>query len=209
MVVGLDGDLALRAIGSQVGFIKGFGEWFLYRQMPGLRKSVLAGGARLGLARGFTRTAERVNEDGEVVIGPDGQPIVDEVSDLPASERFFAGGDTTVRGFARDALGDEGTIDRNGFPTGGNAVVIFNVELRTPVWRDLGTVVFIDSGNVFRRASDLDLTALRVSSGFGVRYKSPIGPVRVDFGFKLDRRERLGTELEPRYVVHFSIGQAF
>ena len=63
--------------------------------------------------------------------------------------------------------------------------------------------------NVFRRASDFDLTAIRVTSGFGVRYKSPIGPIRVDIGFKLDRRERLGTELEPRYVVHFSIGHTF
>lgn len=209
IAIGGAGDLALRAIGSQVGFVKGFGEFFIYRQTPKLRKSVVAAGARIGLARGFTRTAVRVNEDGDPVLGPDGQPIEDEVSDLPASERFFAGGDTTVRGFARDALGDEGTIDRNGFPTGGNAEVIFNVELRTPVWRDLGTVVFMDAGNVYRRASDFDLTAIRVTSGFGLRYKSPIGPIRVDVGFKLDRRERLGTELEPRYVVHFSIGQAF
>jgi outer membrane protein insertion porin family len=62
---------------------------------------------------------------------------------------------------------------------------------------------------VFRRVSDVDVGAIRASTGFGLRYKSPIGPIRVDIGFKLDRRERLGTELEPRYVVHFSIGQAF
>jgi outer membrane protein insertion porin family len=209
MVIGVDGDLAARAIGSQVGFIKGFGEVFTYRLAPKLRRSVFAAGARLGLARGFTRTAVRVNEDGDEVIGPDGQPIIDEVSDLPASERFFAGGDTTVRGFARDALGDVGTLDPNGFPTGGNALLILNAELRTPVWRELGSVVFVDAGNVFRRASELDLGALRVSAGFGVRYKSPIGPVRVDIGFKLDRREQFEGQLEPRYVVHFSIGQAF
>ena len=121
MAFGVAGDLAARAIGSQVGFVKGFSEFFVYRQAPKLHKSVVAAGARVGLSRGFTRTADRVNEDGDPVLGPDGQPIEDEVSDLPASERFFAGGDTTVRGFARDALGDEGTIDRNGFPTGGNA----------------------------------------------------------------------------------------
>jgi outer membrane protein insertion porin family len=209
MVLGVDGDLAARSIGSQVGFVKGFGEMFLYRQTPAIRRSVIAGGARLGLARGFTRTAIRVNEAGETVIGPDGQAIVDVVSDLPASERFFAGGDTTVRGFARDALGDVGTLDPNGFPTGGNALVILNVELRTPIWRELGSVVFVDAGNVFRRASELDFGALRVSSGFGVRYKSPIGPVRVDFGFKLRRHELIEGQLESRFAVHFSIGQAF
>jgi outer membrane protein insertion porin family len=209
MVIGVDGDLAARAIGSQVGFVKGFGEVFAYRLAPTLRRSVVAAGARLGLARGFTRTAVRVNENGEEVIGPDGQPIIDVVSDLPASERFFAGGDTTVRGFARDALGDAGTLDPNGFPTGGHALVILNAELRTPVWREVGSVVFVDAGNVFRRASELDLGELRVSAGFGVRYKSPIGPVRVDVGFKLDRREPVEGQREPRYAVHFSIGQAF
>ena len=80
-----------------------------------------------------------VDEDGEPVLGPDGQPIIEVVTDLPASERFFAGGDTSVRGYALDRLGIPfQTIDANGFPTGGNAVFVLNAELRVPVDRRPG-----------------------------------------------------------------------
>lgn len=209
MVVGGDADVAARAIGSEVGFVKGYAELFAYRPLSKGSRVVMAGGARLGLAKGFVRTAPRLNEQGEPVLGPGGEPVFDQVSDLPASERFFAGGDTTVRGFARDGLGDVGTLDPNGFPTGGNALVIVNAELRAPLWRDLGGVVFLDAGNVFRRVGDLDLGALRASAGFGLRYKSPIGPVRVDLGFKLDEAVTVPGRREPGYAVHFSIGQAF
>ena len=91
-----------------------------------------------------------------------------------------------------------------GFPRGGNGVLIMNVELRVPVVGDFGAAVFSDSGNVWERVTDFDITQLRGSVGFGVRYRSPIGPIRVDLGFKLDRR--IG---ESRQVLHFSIGQAF
>jgi outer membrane protein insertion porin family len=208
-LAGLEMDLAARAIGSQVGFVKGFGELFAYRRLPRIERLVAAGGIRVGLARGLTRDAVRLNEDGEPVVDPDGIVIFDQVQDLPASERFFAGGDTTVRGFARDSLGDVATLDPNGFPTGGNALLILNGELRVRIWRELGGVVFTDVGNVFRRVSDFDLGALRASAGVGVRYKSPIGPVRFDVGFKLNRRELSPGNIEPGYALHFSIGQAF
>ncbi|MEO6011765.1 MAG: BamA/TamA family outer membrane protein [Vicinamibacteraceae bacterium] len=209
LVIGLDGDLAARALASQVGFVKGYGEVFAYRTVSSRRRIILAGGVRVGLAKGFERDAARVSDAGSVVVGPDGQAIIDVVTDLPASERFFTGGDTSVRGFARDSLGDVGTLDPNGFPTGGHAVTVINAELRTPLWRELGGVVFVDAGNVFRRAADLDLGALRASAGFGFRYKSPVGPVRVDFGFRLGSRRGVPDESEPSYAIHFSIGQAF
>ena len=98
-----------------------------------------------------------MDEDGNPVLGPDGQPIVEIVNDLPASERFFAGGDTSVRGYALDRLGTPETIDRNGFPIGGNAVIVLNAELRVPVWRDIGVVGFVDAGNVFNRVERLRL----------------------------------------------------
>ena len=66
-----------------------------------------------------------------------------------------------------------------------------------PVWGDLGAAVFVDGGNVFERTTQLDLGELRGSVGFGVRYRSPIGPVRLDLGFKLDRRI-VGDRLEGR-----------
>jgi len=58
------------------------------------------------------------------------------------------------------------------------------------------------------RATDMSLAQLRGSLGLGARVTSPLGPIRFDVGFKLDRRT-LGTKLEPRYAFHFSIGQAF
>ena len=130
------------------------------------------------------------------------------IEDLPASERFFAGGDTTIRGFALDTVGTPETISPRGFPRGGNGLLILNAELRIPVWKDFGAALFSDGGNVFARVTDFDPSELRGSVGFGVRYRSPIGPIRVDLGFKMDRRLIAG-ELEKRTALHFSIGQAF
>ena len=143
------------------------------------------------------------------MLDPEGNQIVDTVKDLPASERFYAGGDTTVRGYTLDRLGDTDTIDQDGFPLGGDAVVIFNGELRFPVTRTLGGVVFVDAGNVFARVTQLDLSRIRATTGFGVRYKSPIGPLRVDLGFKLDPQVLPDGTRERGYALHISVGQAF
>ena len=212
-VLGLNSDVAVRALGSEVGFVKGFGEYFWYRQIPRFRGAIFATGARVGLAKGFRREVPRVIE-GIPVVDPNGEPLVDTITDLPASERFFAGGDTTVRGYARDTLGDQSTIIK-GFPSGGNAMIIFNGELRVPVWRDFGSALFLDVGNVFSRVSEVDFQRLRPTAGFGVRYKSPIGPIRVDLGFKLDRGRFERSPFDPFYKreslaeFHISIGQAF
>ncbi len=208
-LIGLDADLAARAIGSEVGFAKVFTQGFIYRRLPGRRGVVFAAGARLGLADGFDRGVAQVDDNGNPVIGPDGQPVIEIVSDLPASERFFAGGDTTVRGYALDRLGTAETIDRNGFPKGGNAVIILNGELRVPVWRDIGVVGFVDAGNVFNRIDDFSVAEIRPTAGFGLRYRSPIGPIRVDVGFKLDRQPLPDGSLESLTAVHISLGQAF
>ena len=105
-------------------------------------------------------------------------------------------------------MGAPNTISPDGYPRGGNAVVLLNGELRVPVWRDFGAVVFVDGGNVFRRVNEFDLGELRGSFGFGLRYSLPIGPIRIDLGFKLDRRVIAGA-LEPATAIHFSLGQAF
>jgi outer membrane translocation and assembly module TamA len=194
-----DTTLAARAIGSEVGFTKTFLQGFVYRNL-GRPHLVFAGGARLGVADPFLRVVQGVDADGN--------PTTTVVRDLPASERFFTGGDTTIRGFALDTVGVPATITPKGFPIGGDAEIILNAELRTHVYGPVGAVVFVDGGNVFVRAADLSLADLRGSVGFGLRYRSPIGPIRVDLGFKLDRR-LIGTSLEPRYAIHFSIGQAF
>jgi outer membrane protein insertion porin family len=208
-LIGVDADLAARAIGSEVGFAKVFTQGFIYRRLPGRRGVVFAAGARLGLADGFDRGVVQTDENGNPVIGPDGEPVVEIVSDLPASERFFTGGDTSVRGYALDRLGTPETIDRNGFPTGGNAVIVLNGELRVPVWHDIGVVGFVDAGNVFHRVSDFDFSEIKPTTGVGLRYRSPIGPIRVDIGFKLDRQILPDGSLERLTAVHISLGQAF
>jgi outer membrane protein insertion porin family len=186
-----EGHLAARSLGGEVGFVKTYlqGSWF--QRLPGPRRIVFATRTAVGLADGFPREATC-----------DGEPCV--IEDLPASERFFAGGDTTIRGFALDTVGAPNTISDTGFPRGGNAVLILNGELRVPVWRDLGAAFFVDGGNVFAHVTEFDFGELRGSAGFGIRYRSPLGPIRLDLGFKLDRREN-----EHRTALHFSIGQAF
>ncbi|HEX5473704.1 MAG TPA: POTRA domain-containing protein [Vicinamibacterales bacterium] len=194
-----DSEIAGRAMGSQVGFAKVFLQSFWYHPV-GARNVVFATGARLGLATGFPRETQTIDEHGGVTTSV--------LHDIPASERFFAGGDTTIRGFALDTVGTPATISPQGFPIGGNAMLVLNAELRVPIWRELGGAVFVDGGNVFDRVSNFDLGELRGATGFGLRYKSPLGPIRVDLGFKMARREIAG-QLEPRTAWHFSIGQAF
>jgi outer membrane protein assembly factor BamA len=199
-LLGLQGDLAGQRIGSEVGYAKSFAQGFMYRRLPGTRV-VFAGGVRLGLATGFAREVE--------VVGPDGRPSIDRVKDLPASERFYTGGDSTVRGYNLDRLGDEGTIDRDGFPLGGDALVVLNGELRIPLTRAIGAVAFLDAGNVFARVADLDLGRIKASAGGGLRYRSPVGPIRVDIGVKFDPRTFASGQRERRWEVHVSLGQAF
>jgi outer membrane protein insertion porin family len=187
-------DLAARAIGSQVGFIKTYLQGFLYRQLPVRRRIIVALGARLGLAHGFDQEVE-----GETVNG------------LPANERFFAGGDTSVRGFALDRLGNAQTISATtGFPTGGNSVIVLNSEVRAHLFGGFHGIGFVDAGNVFPLASDLDFTDLRPAAGFGLAFKSQrIGMARVDLGFNLNSQEFVPGARERRWVIHFLLGQPF
>ena len=185
------GQLAGRAIGSQVGFLKSYVTAQSFRTLPGRRGIVFAASARLGAAFGFT------NDAGS--------------RDLPASERFFAGGDTTMRGFSRDRLGvthtpfrDSDTIDAAGFPLGGDALLIFNGEFRVPVRTSVKVVGFADVGNVFKTVSGVSVNALRPALGVGFRYKSPVGPLRFDLGFKVPRRAG-----EDRTAWFITFGEAF
>ena len=198
------GQLSMRGIGSEVGFVKSFFTAQFFRTVVRSRRIVIAGDARLGLAAGFPRDVVRLDGGGNVVIGADGQPLTDEVKDLPASERFYAGGDSTVRGFAPDTLGSPDTI-KDGFAIGGNGLVILNAELRVPIRGPLNGVGFVDTGNVFARASDIRLGQLRSAVGGGVR----LGPLRFDLGFKLHREEIAPGRRERRTAWHISFGQAF
>ena len=208
-LVSVDAGLAGRAIGSKVGFAKTLMQGFFYRRLPGIPSVVFATGLRVGLATGFSRPVNVIDKDGNPVLTSNGLPVETVLRDVPASERFFAGGSTTVRGFALDRLGDDSTIDQDGFPQGGNGLIIINNELRLPIWESLGAVAFLDVGNVFKTVDRMKFGGLRGGAGFGLRYRSPIGPIRIDLGFKLDRRDFGGGTRESLMALHVSIGQAF
>jgi outer membrane translocation and assembly module TamA len=127
--------------------------------------------------------------DGDTVIG------------VPLFERLFAGGSTSVRGYRRRELGP---LDVNGNPVGGEAVFETSAELRYPLFGSFRGVAFVDAGNVWRESGDVELSDLRYTPGLGVRYDTPIGPIRVDAGFKT-RAEDPG----PGVVFHLSVGNAF
>jgi outer membrane protein insertion porin family len=105
--------------------------------------------------------------------------------DLPVQERFFLGGPTTVRGFGFREIGPQ-DLDDN--PLGGTSLIQFNFEVGRNLGRILRLVTFMDAGNVYAEEEQFDLGELRSAVGFGIRVITPVGPMRLDFGFKLDKR---------------------
>jgi outer membrane protein assembly factor BamA len=208
-----DLEVAGRAIGSEIGYAKTFLQGSLFQALTKSRRFVFAGRAELGLAQGFARLATVTDDNGQPVLGPDGNPVVVKVDDLPASQRFFAGGSTTVRGFQLDRLGVPEVLDDAGLSNGGNGLVIFNAEVRALVGklfgRNFGVAGFTDVGNVFKNAADVDLSRLRGTGGFGLRYDSPIGPIRTDFGYKFTRELYRNGSRERGWEFHFNLGEAF
>ncbi len=121
-------------------------------------------------------------------------------NEVPLIERYFLGGRSTVRGYSNDALGPK---DADSNPTGGNIFALTNMEFRIPFWKGLGVVAFLDSGNVWKTANQIE-PDFKHTIGGGIRYATPVGPVRVDYGYKLSREsdESVGE-------LHFSFGHAF
>ncbi|TAN40905.1 MAG: outer membrane protein assembly factor BamA [Nitrospirae bacterium] len=124
-----------------------------------------------------------------------------DTQELPLVERFFLGGRSTVRGFDQDTLGPKGA---DGNPTGGNVFLMGNAELRVAIGKGFGLVPFVDIGNVWVNTKQMHLTDLRYTTGLGLRYNTPVGPLRADYGYKLNREPG-----ESRGALHFSVGHAF
>ncbi|MCM2269936.1 MAG: BamA/TamA family outer membrane protein [Thermoanaerobaculia bacterium] len=131
------------------------------------------------------------------------------IDNVPVSELFYGGGRTSHRAYRRDELGVFGqtiVLDDDGdpLPLGGGALGLINLDWRFPLFGELGGVVFVDSGNVWRTAADVDLSELRLGAGVGLRYRLPFGPLRLEIGWKLDREP-----FEDPYVVSVTLGNAF
>jgi outer membrane protein assembly complex, YaeT protein len=105
---------------------------------------------------------------------------------VPVQERFFLGGPNTVRSFQLDGLGPK---DSDGDPVGGRAMVLFNLELQWPVFDNIYVAAFADAGNIWSAASDIQPTDLKVGVGPGLRLYTPLGAVRVDYGYNVNRQQ--------------------
>ncbi len=114
---------------------------------------------------------------------------------------FKAGGTQTVRGYRQDELS---AYDAFGVPLGGTRLVVFNEEIRFPVFRIVKGVLFADAGNTFAERAGFSISDLEVGVGFGLRITTPLAPVRIDLGYPVPGGTGLGS---PRW--HFSIGQMF
>ena len=130
-------------------------------------------------------------------------------ADVPLSQRYFLGGSTNLRGWGRFEVAP---LTPDGLPIGGRALVDLSTEVRVTIRGNFGAVAFVDAGNVWDESTTISLRDLYVAMGPGLRYYSPIGVVRADFGYQLNRVEGLVIDGAPerrRWRVHFSIGHAF
>jgi outer membrane protein insertion porin family len=128
---------------------------------------------------------------------------------LPDYEKFYLGGINSLRGFD---WRDVSAFDENGNRIGGEKFVQFNVEFIFPLLKDAGLtgVLFYDTGNVYGEDESVDLGELRESAGFGIRWYSPLGPIRLERGYVLDRRKNeQGEYIEDSGRWEFSMGGAF
>ena len=128
----------------------------------------------------------------------------DDTVRVPIYERYFLGGANSVRGYRERRLGprDPG----NGDPVGGNAYWVANVEETFPIYPDLiKGAVFFDIGSLYEEIEDFGEGDSVSGTGFGVRIKTPIGPVKLDMGYPLDDVQ--GEKKKLRF--YFSISQGF
>ena len=195
-------DLASKAFGSEIELARGTARLAYFLSFapktltPGVtedqtvpplqhwfQQSLLAFGARAGLVHSLNNS------------GPD------EATTLPIDERFFNGGATTVRSYGERDLGPH---DPKGNPIGGEFFTVFNVEYTFPIYGELQGAVFYDAGNLLPTSEEPGVDDMHYAIGAGLRYKLPIGPIRLDYGVNPDRQpgEDIGA-------FHFSFGFAF
>jgi outer membrane protein assembly complex protein YaeT len=138
-------------------------------------------------------------------IRPDGNLA----ANVPFSKKFFLGGATSIRGWGRFEVSP---LSGSGLPLGGNSMVAVSGELRAALRGNLGGVLFVDGGNVWADSMGFKFGDLRYAIGPGLRYQTPVGPIRFDIGYQINPIPGLLVNGEPqrrRYRLHFSIGQAF
>ncbi len=180
-------ELSRTALGSDVDYVRLYGQFYVYLPLPG--RIVWAQGYRAGVVPGQDPT-------------------------LLLENRFQAGGPTTIRGYSQDDLGPKlpaNSSDGSQAPIaiGGQGVVIFNQELRFPIWNlpvvhwMLAGGVFWDAGNVWALSSEVGLGDLRHSVGAGLRIMFPFGPIRIEYAWNVGPKAGRSGRLV------FGLGHAF
>jgi outer membrane protein insertion porin family len=214
----VDFSLAGKQIGSSASFARIFLQNSTYYTLS--KWLVLARGTRFGVQQTLGNTLS---------------------ADIPLPERFFAGGGTSLRGFGFNQAGPRDPV--TGFPVGGQAMMVFNQELRFPlrlprIGSKLGGAIFYDVGNVFSSVETItlhsapsiasqesgQLSYLSHTVGFGFRYNTPVGPVRVDLSYQINPAQFIssctigtlgcsptGTLLTrlPHFQLFFNLGDVF
>jgi outer membrane protein assembly factor BamA len=187
-------DLNPSALGSNVDFGRFIGQTAYYKKLPA--NIIWANSVRLGMAKAFSG------------------------SHIPLSEEFFTGGGSTIRGFPLNGAGpqrvipacgdpaDPSTCENITVPVGGNQLFIVNSEFRIPVSvpglleKGLSVVPFYDGGNVFRTIGFHGQYTNTI--GFGFRYATPVGPIRLDIGHNLNAPPGIKST-----QIFVTVGQAF
>ena len=168
------------ALNSDFEYIRMFTQFNLYRpfkRWAGRRLS-WAQSLRLGLADSFDQELDR-------------------------NDRFFAGGQYSVRGYPTDSLGPVEELGEVVRPLGGKTLVVINQELRFDLLGPVAGLVFFDLGNVWEGTAEFSSDLFK-SAGLGLRAVTPVGLLRLDWAFPLDRRE-----LDPSSKVYFGFGNTF
>jgi outer membrane protein insertion porin family len=168
-------DFAGGPLGAENQFYKTVGETNWY--YPLVSDVVLSLRGRLGFAEGYGG------------------------KELPLYERFFVGTQAmTIRGYQ---LKEVGPKDINGDPIGGNSEILMSAQLRFPITQGLSLIGFIDTGNLYDKG-EFDPTRLRAGVGAGIRFVTPLGPLALDYGFKLNRQPG-----DKPGAISFNVGSLF
>jgi outer membrane translocation and assembly module TamA len=215
----LEAGVAARALTSQTSFVRLLGKNATYNRLG--QKIVFARETQFGVQPAFAVPSSAEQSD----------PI-------PLPERFFGGGGSSLRAFPENQAGPRDPL--TGFPLGGSAVFFNNTELRFPLYgTNINGVLFEDMGNIYSSLSNLSFRVTQTSPtdfdymvhavGFGVRYRTPVGPIRVDLAYSINPPRFNGfpgnysqlvacsiantCQASPQQISHFqffiSIGQAF
>ena len=195
-------DLASSAFGSDIEFIRGtirVGYYVPFGPKP-LTPGVVEDKPGTPLQRWFQQSWIGFGARADIihsltVSGPE------EATAIPIDERFFNGGSDTVRSFGERDLGPH---DPKGHPIGGEFFTVFNIEYTFPIFGELQGALFTDAGNLLPTSEEPGLDDLRYAIGAGLRYKLPIGPIRLDYGVNPDPHPD-----EDFGAFHFSFGFAF